>query len=286
MSASLQPSSRLRVFKFRRRSASEVAAEAASPSFGLRLPRSNGIVKNLVRFGLLSSGEPPLTRFSRTEIATHVNLYSAGRSAPNLIVGFATKHGFIMMGAALFLEDLDDAQHDFLQLADPRREFFDGGIEGFASSMRDLALRVGNLARERGYRSIMTYGTSMGGFPAIRAGNLMGADRAISVGGRYAWHPGSMAKGLRVGAFDTLCNCRSPLTTRCYLLYSVGCREDLDHAAKLAAIAPASHRIGVPGRKHNFPMVLKDKGKLGGFHAEIFNLAREPDPSRIAALMG
>lgn len=272
------------MFRFRRRSATEVAAEAASPGLGLKLPR--GISKNLVRFGLMSSAEPPLTRFSRTEIAPHVNLYSAGRGAPNLVVGFTTKHGFIMMGASLFLQDLDDAGHDFLQLADPRREFFDGGIEGYAASLHDLALRVGDLARRRGYRSIVTYGTSMGGFPAIRAGNLMAADRAISVGGRFTWHPGSMAKGLRVGAFDALCNCRLPLETPSYLLYSTGCREDVDHAAMLAAIAPASRRIGVPCRKHNFPIALKDKASLGGFHAEMFDLAREPDPARIAALMG
>ena len=47
------------------------------------------------------------------------------------------------------------------------------------------------LPRRKGFQQIITFGDSRGGLPALRAGRLLQASRAISVGGRY--------RGIRAG---------------------------------------------------------------------------------------
>ena len=146
--------------------------------------------------------------------------------------------------------------------------------------------KVGNLVIERGYSASITYGCSMGGLPALRGGALLGAARAISNGGRFAWHPSRIKSGNEcVHAFDLLCHCRSPLPVPSYLLYSEDNTEDVEAAAMLAAISPSIGRIEFPGEKHNFSHQIRMKGRLASYFSQIFDLNHEPDPVRLRALL-
>jgi hypothetical protein len=92
--------------------------------------------------------------------------------------------------------------------------FFDHGVQGLGSFL-EVMHRIKAFAEVKGFREIITYGSSMGGYPALRAGLLLNATRAISMSGCYCWHVGRLVqKGkTTVRAFDPLCPCFSPPKT-------------------------------------------------------------------------
>ncbi len=215
-----------------------------------------------------------------------MNLYSADQGARTLLVGFCGWKARLSMPVSLILEALDSTEVDLLLLADLRQRHFDGGIEGYARSLPELMDKIGTLALRRGYGASITYGCSMGGIPALRGGGLLGAAKAISVGGRFAWHPSRIESGDEyVNAFDLLCHCRAPMAVPSYLLYSEANPQDVEGAAMFAAISPASGRIAFPGRKHNFPYHIKLNGKLASYFSQLLDLEREPDPAQLRALL-
>lgn len=230
--------------------------------------------------------ENEIRRFKRTEIHPDVKLYSADAGARTLIVGFCGRRLRLMMPIALTLQHLDDSQYDVLTLADRRDLHFDAGIEGFARSLPELAKRISAVIEPRGYSSVICYGTSAGGFPALRLGRLLNVDRAISAGGRPVWHINRLIEQKSaVKAFDLICHCRAPSETQCYSLFSTGVQEDGEAAAKLAAVLPETLVTGIPCRKHNFAFEMFKKGMLAEYHHELFGQAREPDLVRLPALM-
>lgn len=226
-----------------------------------------------------------IKRFKRSTLHANVALYSADAGAKTLIVGFCGKRMRLMMPIATMLQFLDDRQYDVLVLSDPLKLYFDAGIGGYAGSLPELAKRISAIARQRGYSSLITYGTSMGGFPALRMGGLLGADRAISAGGGPVWHVSRLArKEPTIKAFDLICDCRMPLGTPCYALFSDGNPDDVAAAAKLAVVMPQSRLASLASASHNFSYTIFRKGRLEEYHQEIFGLGRDPDLERLAAL--
>ena len=75
-----------------------------------------------------------------------------------------------MLPISFFLQLMRDDKHDVLVLSDEHRRHFDGGVEGYSSSLLDTLKRIQAFAEAKPYEKVITYGTSMGGFPAIRAG--------------------------------------------------------------------------------------------------------------------
>jgi len=265
------------VFKFRRKTRAEIKAETVDALF-----RSDeaGTISNA--FGLLGTAN----RYRRNEISTGVNFYSAGTGAKTLVVGFGTAKGRLAMPVFMVLEALDDRRYDLLLLSDLSNCHFDHGIDGYALTLPDLMRRVGDFAGGRGYGSIITFGTSMGGFPALRGGDLLGADRSISVGGRFPWHPVRLEKGRqRVQAFDALCDCRNPYRSPFYLLHSRNHREDQLHAEMMKKIAPASRVIVFPGEGHAVQNRIRQKGRLDAFFLEMLDLNKEPDQDKLVAML-
>lgn len=262
------------MFNFRRRTREEISAETFDPRFDTR--DRNGD----------RDPERKRPQFSRTEISHGVNFYSANACARNLIVGFSGTRGRLNMAIYMILQGLDESQHDLLLLSEETNAHFDLGIEGYAGSLTELMGKVGDFAAGRSYLSLITYGTSMGGFPALRGGEVLGADRAISIGGRFPHHPARlMGSARQIKAFDLLCECRRPFRSPSYLLYSQDQAEDDRNAAVLRAIAPSCRIIPVPGDNHNFPHQIRQNGKLGLFFSEIFDLKREPSQEKLAVLL-
>jgi len=265
------------VFNFRRKSRAEIHAENVDARFR---PEESGALNNM--FGLLASQ----ARYERTEIARGVNLYSARAGANTLVVAFGGAKGRLNMPLFMILEAMDDSRYDVLLLADLNKLHFERGIANYASSMPELVDKIGKFAERQGYGAIITYGTSMGGFPALRAGDLIGAGRSISIGGRFLFHPARLRKKQHSNvAFDLLCACRQPFRSQFYLLYAEGQHVDREHAAILRALAPQSHLIAFPGDDHNFPYQMRGKGKLDVFLNEMLDVAKQPDDQKLIALM-
>ncbi len=270
------------MFSFRRRPRGEVDAE------GFVTPLE-AAAQRAVWHEIFKSTKVPrasaIKRYVRTDIAPNVAHFSAHAGARTLVVGFCGKKLRLLMPVAMMLQSLDDRRFDALVLADPQRLHFDQGIPGFAQSLPDIARRIAAIVEENGYDSVITYGTSMGGFPALRMGSLIGAARAVSCGGRPVNHMERLGRGTRpVGAFDLICDCRMPLRAPSYVLFSRDRRPDARAAGMISKIAPEVHLGPVPHDGHNFPFRIFQNGNLDEYFSRIFDLDREPDLARIAAL--
>ena len=225
-------------------------------------------------------------RFERTTIGDGIELYSAAKGARTLIVGLTDRNRRILMPAAIFLQHLDDSLFDVLMLNDPKQQYFDCGAGEDHSSFAALIATIADLRRSRGYSSMITYGTSMGGLPALRVGHALRADRAISVGGNYAWHIARLKSGKKlIGAFDPICECGMPLRCKAYLLYPEEHTADADDAARVVAVAADATLVAVPGENHIFPYAIYKSGGLEAYHQELFDLHRTPDAAKLRALV-
>jgi hypothetical protein len=126
----------------------------------------------------------------------------------------------------------------------------------------------------------------MGGLTALRMGPLIGADRAIAAGPRFVWNIGRLLRDQPdIQAFDLLCQCRQPIATESYAVYSEGDPDDADSAARLAALFPGCTMIPLPSDEHNFAYVIKYTRKLDEYHRQIFDLDRKPDPAAMKLLL-
>jgi len=270
------------VFKlFRRQSESVDTQTAMTPLEAAARPR---VWRDLFVTDRIPA-DSEIRRFRRTEIHPDVKLYSADAGARTLIVGFGGRRLRLMMPIAVTLQHLDDRRYDVLTLGDRRHLHFDSGIEGFAGSLPELAKRISAIIEPRGYSSVIAYGVSGGGFAALRVGSLLNVDRAISAGGLPVWHINRLiGKKSTINAFDLFCHCRPRTGTRFYTLFSAGVPEDVEGAAKLAAVLPEALSAGIHCGKHNFPFVIFKKGRLAQYHDELFGQAREPDLARLPAL--
>lgn len=154
---------------------------------------------------LLVAGETPVgyVRESRCE---GFNYYTAHRGARSLIVAFSSANKDLGVPIAYFLQMLRDDLYDVLVLYDRRKLHFDRGIAGLSDSFLETVPLIKAFAQSKGYHEVITFGSSMGGYPALRAGLLLGADRAISISGKYCWHVGRLLRNQEsAGAFDVLC---------------------------------------------------------------------------------
>jgi len=223
--------------------------------------------------------------YRREAVARLVTLYTADRSAETLIIGFCGRSARLFLPMAVFLQALDHRRYDLLVASDARHLHFDHGIEDYAGSLPELARRLSDFASARGYGSIITYGISMGGLAALRTGQLMRANRAIAAGGRFAWNIGRLLRQrAHPRAFDLLCECRQPTATESYALFSEGHSDDVESAARLAAIAPECHIVAMPCDDHNFPYAIHKARRLDDYHRQIFDLNRKPEAALLRSM--
>jgi hypothetical protein len=215
--------------------------------------------------------QPPVG-YRRHNLAKGVDFYTADRGNRALIVGFCGRRRRLMLPISYFLQLLRDDEYDVLVLSDERRRHFDGGVEGYACSLLDMLKRIKNFADVEPYCRIITYGTSMGGFPALRAGLWLGADRAICIGGDFCHHPlrlGNSSDEIR--AFDLLCDCRAPGKTELLAVFAARNQADTQNAAALSRLLPGCSLIGVETEKHNVLGHLDKQGELGAFVDRLFS---------------
>jgi hypothetical protein len=227
-----------------------------------------------------------VARFEREEISPGVMVFSAGTGASTLVVGFSGRWLRLMLPVAGILQNLDDTRVDLLLLTDETRGHYRNGVGAFASSFYTLCRSIDNIRSSMGYRHMITYGTSMGGLPALRAGVLLKADRSVALGPRYAWDISRIRNAKRrADAFDPLCACRETTGTA-WALYSQNVADDVTHAQKLCRAMPDVTLFGVPAPDHNLLFPLMRQGRLGAFHAALLDPALPLDGETLRAAFG
>ena len=234
---------------------------------------------------LLDAGEIPVG-YLREDWGKNVKFYTANRSAQSLIVAFCGKGG-LGVPVSSFLQMMREDLYDVLVLHDERELFFDRGVAGFSDSFLEAVHRIKALATERGYGEVITFGPSMGGYPALRAGLLLGADRSISVGGMYCWHVGRLLKNRETAmAFDVLCPCFSARSTELIAVASAGHPIDSDGLRVLQRTFPNCHALLIDTREHNVMLYFHQARLLRLFCACLFEFWHTDIRSDLLALVG
>jgi hypothetical protein len=220
----------------------------------------------------LLSDRPPV-RYVRSDLCEYVHFYSANRGAPNLIVAFCGSGHRLMMPVSYFLQLMQDDFYDVLLLADVQRRHFDGGIPGFSSSLVETLQRIRAFLETRSYRGVIAFGTSMGGFPALRAGLWLGANRAISIGGGFCSHPLRLLRMQHeMRAFDLICACRPTSNVPLLAVFASSNTVDARQYEVLRQVLPHCVPMKIEAEVHNVLKHLDRNGRLSSFFAEIFAL--------------
>ena len=201
---------------------------------------------------LLRSGQRPVG-YSRDIWSEDASYYTSRKGAKGLIVAFTGAAGRVGVPISYFLQMLRDDEFDAVVLRDPRQVHYTHGVRelgGFLESM----IQIKKFADANGFEQVLTFGNSLGGFPALRAGRLLGARRAFSIGGRYPWHPGRLMRGdTPVRAFDTLCACASPSSTELVSVYARGNEIDTHANALLRRTFPECIEVPINIEDHKIP---------------------------------
>jgi hypothetical protein len=228
------------------------------------------------------SHRPP-ARYMRYPLCKSVNFYSANCGATDLLVAFCGGGERLGPPISYFLQLIPEEVYDVLQLADPTKRHFLGGLPEYSSSPLETLRSIQSFARDKGYRRVITYGASMGGLPALRAGLWLGAERAISACGRFCSHPERLADPVHeVPAFDLLCDCSRSHNVRVIAIFSRGNEADAKHYAMLKQIIPECLGIPFETAEHN-PYAGLSEHDLATFFAKVFTQNLDADGSWVSS---
>jgi hypothetical protein len=220
--------------------------------------------------------------FRRFSLHPEIDVYrnpDVPASGKRLLVACSGISNRLMLPIVSFLQHLPSRRLDIVLLRDRSRSHYLNGIPGYAASLPELAARLRTQLRPERYGGLLCYGTSTGGFPALRLGLFLQASRAVSVGGRFPWHVNRLtsADGTALPAFDPLCPCVSKESdTAMFAIYSDAHELDRREAERLSVMRRVTP-IAVSGPDtHNVVKTLFDEGKLSAFYDFAFELSDQP----------
>ena len=215
--------------------------------------------------------EKPLARFVKEAVSDEFMYFRSDNRPSNLLICFTDKHSTLFQSIPEFLQTLGDKDFDVIVLHDRRRYRHSIGLKGLTGSLRETLDLVQSKIADRGYDRLFTYGTSMGGFTAIRAGLLVGADRAVSVGGSFIDIPKYFDNG---GKFfnprQYLCSCDTNSKTEIVMIYSQNCYPDVQNALHMRSIFPECWDVRCDSEKHDIFRQIKSKGFIRNFLMSAF----------------
>lgn len=217
--------------------------------------------------------------YARTKIASQVWFYGADASRsgqaparPDLLVCFCGLWQRLMSPISTILQHVDASRCDVVVLTDPSKRAFFHGIDGYAESFDAILSRLGDDVALDGYEAVKCFGTSAGGLPAIAAASRLGAERAVSVGGREArtYAPAMARHGI---APDDFCRefAIQPQDRTSYI-----CVYPAEHEADRAGAEHYEHALGavripVLGTgQHTLLFEFLKKHRLGSFLDALF----------------
>ncbi len=229
-----------------------------------------------------NSGKQEPEQFVARRISPYASLFIGPGPASHkrLVICFAAQgHRNLSIPNVVLMQHTDATQYDLLVLSDPLRELYRKGIPHIAKNINGVARWLGNLDIITHYKSIRTIGSSAGGYPAILAASLLGAELGVSVGGRFQrlkrhplrfigriinlWHARYMGKGSRLILSYASDQKRDSL----FAVIIARCTD-----GRLAAVEIADKNTG-----HVILRRLVDRGELGPYlaHTIYRKLERE-----------
>ena len=112
-----------------------------------------------------------------------------GLGAPadkTLLICFSAKgSGNLMMPNAVLLQHSDSAQYDLMIISEPLRASYRLGVPSLGKNVTETIEWIANLNLINHYKHIRTLGSSAGAYPAVISAYRLGAEIAVSVGGRF-----------------------------------------------------------------------------------------------------
>jgi len=197
----------------------------------------------------------------RVNLNDHTILYqsSKGMISKKLIIGFAGNAMRLMGPTNIILGAIDEFDFDLMLIRDPDRNHYQKGVSGLASSVNELALSLKDLAVQSGYNRYVILGTSAGGLPAIRTGQIIKAEHVLAVG------PDSP---LRHPGVEELSSAEKTMFTTFKISISANNERDSKAAHELKKVMPHVNIIPFDERNHNLIYALHKKKKLKSFLVE------------------
>ena len=222
--------------------------------------------------------------FRREVLTEGATFYPSGVASDRLLICFSDIAGHLMMPISVLLQLTDEATHVLL-LSDPGRSHYTHSVSGVGRDFGDLVNWLRAFAGERGYGTVMTFGTSLGGYAALRAGRVLGCRRAVSISGLFPFHPSRLKRRSRpVEPFDPLCAC-TPSRIETVALHSADNIRDAGFGDQLAVIDPAVQIVAMPGDNHNIVHELFKRDRLGHLVKHLFDTTSPCDPAYLTSLM-
>jgi len=99
------------------------------------------------------------------------------------------------MPNAVLMQHTDSTRHDLLIVSEPLNANYQQGVPGLGKNLMEVIEALARREIIGDYRRIRTFGWSAGGYAAMLAGHLLGAELAVSVGGRF---PSKRKQPLRI----------------------------------------------------------------------------------------
>lgn len=212
--------------------------------------------------------------FRRTSISPEVSFYSDGGQPRDktLIIGFGGMGGRLGAPIGNILQKIDASRSDVVMLRDPLQRAFVFGAGGFTSDFASLVAAIRERFRPDTYRRLVTIGNSMGATPALRAGFLLGAERAIGIGTRLSNDDLMLMLRREVGtAFDPFCDCLRHRPQRGLLVHGDACAPDVAAATRMEALGAGRRVIFANMGEHNLIGRFWEMGELGAFLDLLLN---------------
>ena len=143
-------------------------------------------LQNMKRM-MLSSGKSQPEPFVSHKINSYVTQF-VGPGSPadkTLLICFSTRGGrCLMMPNAVLMQHTDSGHHDLLIISEPLGLNYQRGVPGLGKNLFAVIEWLARLKLVGDYSRIRTLGCSAGGYAALIAGHMLGAEMAISVAGR------------------------------------------------------------------------------------------------------
>jgi len=233
-----------------------------------RFANAQAALQSLLLTRLLANEAP--ARYVRQPVAPDVTLFhdpDQDRAKKCIVFAFCGRAQRLMIPTGVFLQLLPRKGVDVVILKDQHGSHFVQGCGEYAADFSQLVTRLARDLKPDRYKSVYCYGTSLGGFVALRCGLLFGT-RSISVGGRFPWHVQRLLEGKTLPAFDLLCACKASDAAEFVCVHG-GLEADVKAVDHLATMFPVT-RVHIQEPGHNVIFKMWKEGTLRQFYREQF----------------
>lgn len=180
----------------------------------------------------------------RRPIAPWIDLYADPAQSPGrvLVVGFCALSNLLTSPLPSVLQAIAHGGADLLLLRERAHSGFLLGIDGYAGDLAALAERLNSEPLVAAYADRRTLGTSSGGAPSVLAARLLGARRALCIGGRVPFADPKLSASrealIRERWDAALRAALAQPAVRTGYLHAAGNAVDRRHASDLKAMVP------------------------------------------------